>query len=64
MWPFGGEYTGNVENDPGGSKSWKCAIFEVPDQMYPLSHFNGSPIYGDVDKQSGGKALSVIAFLH
>lgn len=61
---FRDECTGNVWYDPGGSKHWKCAIFEIPEQTYPHSHFNGNPIYGDVDKQSGGKALSVIAFLH
>jgi len=55
---------GNVGHDPGGSKHWKYASFEIPEQTYPLSCSNGSLIYGDVDKQSWGKAFSVIAFLH
>lgn len=49
----------NLGCDPGGSKHWNDVIFEIPEQGYPLSHLNG-----DVDKQSRGQILSVIAFLH
>lgn len=55
---------GNVGYDLDGSEHWKCAFFEIPKQSDLLSYFNGSPIYEDVDKQSGGNSLPVIAFLH